>query len=217
MNEVRNLRWFFVGVSIGLVLFAIGALVSSTRGFAPPTSTSPARVGDAAVPRTVDAGLRIECRNDDECIQSSHSDWNDGRGPLRRKFLRMRIYNDGPRTAEGCRVTLRGITEVMPNGLMSTAYDGRSLLIWSGDRSARHEGKVIRRNANPEVADLFYTVHHPGGDEIYLKDEGYGSFLGFGKTYFFEVVASAGSGGAVGKNIKVRFGPTWDDFEVVID
>jgi hypothetical protein len=215
MNEVRNLRWFFVGVSIGLVLIAVGAMVNSPRDFARPTSSP--QVGDSAVTETVDTGLRIECRNDDECIQTSENDWNDGRGPLRRKFLRVRVYNDGPRLAEGCRVTLRGITEIMPDGLMTTAYDGPRLLIWSGDRSAKREGKVIRRNANPEVADLFYTVHHPGGDQIYLKEEGYGSFLRFGKTYSFEVVANAESGEAVGKNIKVRFGPAWDDFEVLSD
>src|ERR1700738_2990116 len=160
MIQVKNLRWFFAGVSIGLVLIAIGALVSSTRGFAPPTS--PAQVGDAAAPEAKVAGLRIECRNDDECIQNSDSDWDDGRGPLRRKFLRVRVYNDGPRPAEGCRVTLLDVTAILPNGLTSTNYKGPRLLIWAGDRSAKHEGKVIRRGANPEVADLFYTVHHPG-------------------------------------------------------
>ena len=165
----------------------------------------------------MDAGLRIECRNDDQCIQGSESDWNDGRGRLRRRFLRVRVYNDGPETAQGCRVTLRSIAEILPDGLRSIDYKRPSLLIWARDRSARPEGKVIPFNTDPESVDLFYTVHHPAADEIYLKDAAYDSFLKFGKSYNFEVVATAIGTRAVSKHIKVRFGLTWDDFAVVSD
>lgn len=215
MIAVRNLRWFFVGVSIGLILMGVEALVSSTKGYA--RHPSPAPVGDIGMQDRVVAGLRIECRNDDECLHTSRNDWNDGRGPALRKFLRLRVYNDGHRPAEGCSVTLQSITEITPTGLVSTNFAGPCLLIWSGDQSARREGKVIRQNANPEVVDLCYTVHHPGGDEIYVKDDRYDSFLRFGKSYRFEVVATGESVEAVRKNINVKFGPTWGDVEVVSD
>jgi hypothetical protein len=213
MHKGFHFRWAFVGVFIGFGFIAVGS-VAKWPTQSPAPSTSPARDGDDHVPETTDAGLRIECRNDDECIKTSESDWQDGQGPLRRKFLRVRVYNDGPRTAKGCRVTLRGVTEITPNGTLATDYEGPGLLIWSGDRSAGSEGKSIRLNGNPEVADLFYTVLNPAGDEIHLKDERYGSFLKFGRWYTFEVVATAEGLRAVSKNIQVRFGPTWNDFEV---
>jgi hypothetical protein len=183
------------------------------QGFA--RSLSPAQVGDAAVADPGEAGLRIECRNDDESIKTSEIDWKDGEGLLRRKFLRVRVYNDSPRAVRECRVILQRVTEAMPGGPSPTDHDGPSLLIWSGDRSANQAGKVIRRNANPEVADLFYTVRRPSGGEIHLKDEAYSSFLRFGRWYDFDVVATATNMKPAHKTIKVRFGPSWDDFEVL--
>lgn len=214
MHKGLNSRWIFVGAFIGVGLIAAGSAVKRpTHIPAPPTG--PARDGDDHVPEATEAGLRIECRNDDECIKTSESDWGDGQGSLRRKFLRVRVYNDGPRTAKGCTVSLRSVTEITPNGTLATDYEGPGFLIWAGARSAGSEGKSIRLNGNPEVADLFYTVRNPAGDEIHLKDERYSSFLKFGRWYNFEIVATAEGLRPVSKTIKVRFGPTWDDFEVV--
>jgi hypothetical protein len=205
MFEGRNLRWLIVGMLVGFVSIAVGALAGRpTPVIGPPPS--PARGGDAAESEAVAAGLRIECRNDGECVKTSEADWGDGRGTLRRRFLRVRVYNDGPRAADGCRVTLRGVTEVTPGGLLPTGYDGPGLLLWSGEGAADLQGRRIAPNGNPEVADLFYTVHHPGGDTIHLKDQGYGSFLRFGRWYEFEVVATAANMGAVGRRFRVRFG-----------
>lgn len=209
-------RWFTLGVAIGLTSIVLGNLaVKRPRRPTPPAS--PVLAGDAPEVGTAAPGLRIECRNDAGCVKASESDWKDGRGPLRRKFLRVQVYNDGPRAVDGCRVTLRDVTEVTPGGVRPTDYDGPRLVVWSGDRSTKAEGRRVRSNADPEVADLFYTVHHPSGDEIRLKDEGYSDVLKFGRWYTFEVVATANDAAAVSKSIQVRFGPTWDDFEVVRD
>lgn len=215
-DQGRAVKWLLAGVLFGLVPIAIGLGAGRSLQNAVPT-TSPTLIDHANEFETVDSGLRLDCRNDEECVRTSKVDWNDGQGPLPRKFLRVRLYNDGPRTVEGCGVKLAGITEITPNGLMPTDYEGPGLLIWSGDPSTKPEGKNIRSNANPEIADLFYTVHHPSGDKIYLKDQRYGSFLKFGRWYNFELVATVGDAKTVSKRLKVRFGPTWDDFEVVTD
>lgn len=214
MFDVRSLKWLMVGVFVGLAFLAIGSLAKTPARKVTPT-TSPAPATHARQEERGDAGLRIECRNDDECIKTSLSDWNDGQGPLRRKFLRVRVYNDGTRTAEHCRVLLRGVSEVTPNGPVSADYKGPGLLLWSGDGSRSVDTKSIRRNGNPEVVDLFYTVHHPAGDKIYLKDERYSAFLKFGRSYDFEIVVISGDTNSVAENVRVRFGPLWDDFEVV--
>jgi len=209
-------RWFTLGVAIGLTSIVLGNLaVKRPRRPTPPAS--PVLAGDAPEGGEAAPGLRIECRNDAGCVKASESDWNDGRGPLRRKFLRVQVYNDGPSAVDGCRVTLRDVTEVTPGGVRPTEYDGPRRLVWSGDRAAKAEGRRVRSNADPGVADLFYTVHHPSGDEILLKDEGYSDVLKFGRWYIFEVEATANNAAAVGKRIKVRFGQTWDAFEVVRD
>jgi hypothetical protein len=199
---------------IGLGLYVSGSVVRNASHSSIRSWTSAQR-NEVVVPETECIRLRIECRNDDECIRTSERNWNDGQGPRRRRFLRIRIYNDGLATAKNCTVTLASVTEITSNGTSATDFDGPSLLIWSNEGTARTAGKSIRPNANPEVADLFYTVLNPAGDEIHLKDERYSSFLRFGRRYNFEVVASAEGLQAVTKNIKVAFGPRWNDFEVV--
>src|SRR5262249_7920379 len=115
MFRSRCLWWLINVVLVGLITLAVGVLAwVPTPGVRPPASR--AGGGDDAEPEAVAPGLRIECRNDDDCIRTSEADWGDGQGRLRRKFLRVRVYNDGPRAAAGCRVTLRGVTEVTPSG-----------------------------------------------------------------------------------------------------
>jgi hypothetical protein len=214
MGAGLRLRWVIVGGLIGLGLYVCESVVRIASHSSIRSRTSAQR-NEVVVPETECIGLRIECRNDDECMKTSESNWNDGQGPRRRKFLRVRIYNDGPTTAKNCTVTLASVTEITSNGTLATDFDGSSLLIWSSEGTTRTEGKSIRPNGNPEVADLFYTVLNPAGDEIYLKDERYSSFLRFGRRYNFEVIARAEGLQAVTKNIKVQFGPRWNDFEVV--
>jgi hypothetical protein len=213
MLHVKQLRWFVLGLFLGLLVLGSGFLVRRTQEHA--ALASPAQAGDADVPGIARPRLRIECGNDDECIQSSEDDWTDGRGPLRRRFLRLRIYNDGPGIAEACKVTLRDVTEALAGSLRSTRYKGPSTLIWPGDPLANQEGKSIGAKGKPEVVDLLYTVHAPGGDEIYLKNEQYSKVLKFGRLYKFEVAVSTRGTEAVEKDVMVRFGPTWDDIEVV--
>jgi hypothetical protein len=216
MDEHLNFRWFLTSALFGFGMFAVGTFV---RG--PSQSTAPvasqARDGVDDQPESIDGGLLLACRNDDECIKTSESDWNDGQGPLWRKFLRVRIYNEGVFTAKGCKVTLRAVLEHTSDGIQAIDYDGPRLLIWSGDPSSRIEGKSIPSNGNPALADLFYTVHKPAGDEIHLKDESYTSSLKFGRTYGFVVIATAEGLRAVRRIIKIRFGQNWNDFEVVRD
>ena len=110
MLDERNLKWVIVGVFVGLVSVAIVILPRRpTPSFVP--SMGPVPAGDTAGLETAGTGLRIECRDDDECVNTSKDDWNDGQGPLPRKFLRVLLYNDGPQTAEGCVVTMRAVTE----------------------------------------------------------------------------------------------------------
>jgi hypothetical protein len=213
MLHVKHLRWFLLGLFLGLLVFGAGFLVRQTHDHS--VLASPAHAGDADVPGIARPRLRIECGNDDECLQSSEDDWKDGRGPLRRRFLRLRIYNDGPGIAEACRVTLRDVTEVLARSLRSTRYKGPSPLIWPGDPAPNRAGKSVAAKGKPEVVDLLYTVKAPGGDEIYVKDAQYSKFLKFGRLYKFEVAASTRGEEVVEKDILVRFGPTWDDIEVV--
>jgi hypothetical protein len=198
---------------LGLLVLGAGFLVR--RAPDQTALASPARADDADVPGVVHPGLRIECGNDDECIQSSEHDWGDGRGPLPRKFLRLRVSSDLPEIADTCSVTLRDVTEVVPGGLRPTEYEGPSRLLRPADPSANRDGKPVGAKGKPHVFDLLYTVHAPGKDEIYLKDERYSTFLKFGKLYKFEVAASTRGTDVVHKDILVRFGPTLSDIEVV--
>ena len=214
MHGIRNLGWFAVGLLVGLLSIAVATqAMKVTHGLA--QATSPDSAGDPGGLDVERAELRIECRNDAECIKTSVIDRKDSRGALPRKFLRVRVYNDGSRTARGCRVTLRDVTEITPIGIVPTDYNGPSPLIWSGDRLASCEGKSIRPNANPAVVDLFYTTHRPVGDEITMKDQQYGMFLKFGRWYRFEIVASAENAKPASRTVTIRFGPSWEDFEVV--
>jgi hypothetical protein len=215
MYKGSSLRWLYIGAIVWVVFLVAGTAIKRWVQNAAP-AISQAHADDDHAAEATESGLRIECRNDDECIRMSESDWNDGRGLLKRKFLRVRIYNDSPRTAKECKVTLRNVTEVTPKGTVATDYEGPGLLIWSGDPLADRKGKSIRGNANPEVADLFYTVFNPAGDEIYLKEGKYSSSLKLGRRYNFEVIATAEGLRPVIKNIGVVFGSTWKDFEVVV-
>jgi hypothetical protein len=67
----------------------------------------------------------------------------------------------------------------------------------------------------PAVADLLYTVHHPSGDQIVLKDERYSTFLRYDTTYRFRLVVTAEGEGAVEEAVVVRFGAAWDEVEVL--
>ena len=87
---------------------------------------------------------------------------------------------------------MRGVTEITSSGPIPTHYTDPRLMIWSGDKSAKPEGKSVHHNANPVVADLFYTTDHPGGDMIHLRTRGIVRFSRLGKLYEFEVMASAG-------------------------
>lgn len=209
MIKTRDILSCAVGIEIGLAVSLICCRPKeSLRGEAHLSSLAQAADAEAD-------GLRLECRNDDESIRTSETDWKDGQGPLRRKFLRVRVYNDSQHTVRECKIILRRVTEITPDGPLPTDHEGPSYLVWSGDQSANEAGMVIGRNANPEVADLFYTVSRSTGGEIHMKDEFYGSFLRFGRLYEFEVIATASHMKAVRKIIRVQFGPTWDDFEVL--
>jgi hypothetical protein len=214
MHKVGNMTWTGVGAAVGVALFVTWMLIDPS-GRVVATATIPDPAG--GVGSESPGGLRVECRNDDESFRTSATDWEDGNGPRRRRFLRIRVYNDGPRTALGCLLTLRKVTEITPGGSGPTDYAGPGLLIWSGDSSASHAGKSLRRNSNPEVADLLYTVQDPDRDRILLKDEKYSPFLKYGKSYNFEVIATSENVSGIIKCIKVRFGGTWDDFEVLGD
>jgi hypothetical protein len=215
MYKRPSLRWLYIGAMFWVVFLAAGTAIKRWVHSAAPM-TSPADAHDEHAAETTESGLRIECRNDDESIKMTESDWKDGRGLLKRKFLRVRVYNDTPQTAKKCKVMLQNVTEVTPKGTVATDYEGPGLLIWSGDASADRKGRSIRGNANPEVADLFYTVFNPAGDDIYLKEGKYSSHLKFGRRYNFEVIATAEGLRPVIKNIEVVFGPTWKDFEVFV-
>jgi hypothetical protein len=215
MDTNRSLSGVLLGMMIGLLAVAGGIALAfrPTTGWTRPPDQAP--VSDVSYPGSDNPPLSVECRNDNRCVKTSEADWKDGQGPLKRKFLRVLIYNDGPHAAEACTVTLRSVTVVTPGGVVPSDYDASGLLIWSGERSPRQQGWDIPPGPEPGVADLLYTVHRPSGDQIVLKDEGYGSFLRNNTTYRFRLVVTAEGVGAVHKSVVVRFGAAWDDFEVL--
>jgi hypothetical protein len=168
-------------------------------------------------PEPATPGLRVRCRNDERCVKTTEVDWKDGQGPIKRRFLRLLVYNNGPGTAEACTVQLRSVTAVTRDGVTPSAFNAPSLLIWSGERSARGQGWDITAGLEPGIADLLYTVHQPSGDVIVLKDESYSSKLRFDTTYRFELVVTGENARAVYKTVMVRFGTAWNDFQVLSD
>ena len=211
MFTIRGLCGVLLGMLVGCLLASLGSVLAS-RSIRVPVQTPTASVPD---PEPDTPELRVECRNDDRCIKTSEVDWKDGQGALKRKFLRVLVYNDSPDTAEACMVLLRSVSVVTQDGVTPSGYDAPGLLIWSGEGSARKRGWDIPPGPQPGVADLLFTVHRPTGDLLVLKDEGYGSSLKLNTTYRFRLVVTAEGVGAVHKSVVVRFGAAWDDFEVL--
>jgi hypothetical protein len=215
MVTIRGLCGVLLGMLIGFLLAILGGILASrsTQAWSRvPVQTPATGVPDPDPDTSV---LRIECRNDDRCVKTSEADWKDGQGALKRKFLRVLVYNDSPETAEACMVLLRSVSVVTQDGVTPSGYDAPGLLIWSGEGSARKRGWDVPPGPQPGVADLLFTVHRPTGDLLVLKDEGYGSFLKLNTTYRFRLVVTAEGVGAVYKSVVVRFGTAWDDFEVL--
>lgn len=216
MADALNLRWVCLGLFLGFVGIALGTMGMRPRPNTTPPD-SPTLAVDDRESETILPSLRIECRNDDECVKTSVVDWKDNQGPLKRKFLRVLVYNDESGTAEDCKLTVRKIAEITPVGRVPVGYHTPGLLAWSGRQSMGPETKSIRRSTGPEVADLLYTVHHPAGDQIFLKDEAHNSLLRYGRWYAFEVVATSVNVREASKTIKVRCGAKWDDVQVLSD
>jgi hypothetical protein len=215
MATIRGLCGVLLGMLIGFLLAILGGILASrsTQAWSRvPVQTPATGVPDPDPDTSV---LRIECRNDDRCVKTSEADWKDGQGALKRKFLRVLVYNDSPETAEACMVLLRSVSVVTQDGVTPSGYDAPGLLIWSGEGSARKRGWDVPPGPQPGVADLLFTVHRPTGDLLVLKDEGYGSFLKLNTTYRFRLVVTAEGVGAAYKSVVVRFGTAWDDFEVM--
>ena len=215
MVTIRELCGVLLGMLIGFLLAILGGILASrsTQAWSRvPVQTPVTGVPDPDPDTLV---LRIECRNDDRCVKTSEADWKDGQGVLKRKFLRVLVYNDSPDTAEACMVLLRSVSVVTQDGVMPSGYDAPGLLIWSGEGSARKRGWDVPPGPQPGVADLLFTVHRPTGDLLVLKDEGYGSSLKLNTTYRFRLVVTSEGVRAVYKSVVVRFGTAWDDFEVL--
>jgi hypothetical protein len=217
MKKTVSPNWFTLGLIMIVLAIAIKVLVKKPiPSLASQTSSRQDSHADVHEPDAEAPRLRLECRNDNDCIRISEIDWNDGQGALHRKFLRILVYNDNPgTTAEGCKVTLRSLTEITPIGVLRTEYNTPGLLIWSGDDAAKEEGRSIPHNVHPVIIDLFYTVNMPSGDQVYLKDHKNNLFLKYNKSYKFEIVATAENAKPIVKEIKVRFGQAWQDFDVL--
>ena len=211
MVTIRELCGVLLGMLIGFLLAIPGGILAS-RATQVPVQTPATGVPNPDPDTPV---LRIECRNDDRCVKTSEADWKDGQGALKRKFLRLLVYNDRPDTAEACMVLLRSVSVVTQDGVTPSGYDAPGVLIWSREGSARKRGWDIPPGPQPGVADLLFTVHRPTGDLLVLKDEGYSSFLKLNTTYRFRLVVTAEGVRAVYKSVVVRFGTAWDDFEVL--
>ncbi len=211
MVTIRELCGVLLGMLIGFLIAILGGILAS-RATQVPVQTSATGV---PIPDPDTPVLRIDCRNDVRCIKTSEADWKDGQGVLKRKFLRLLVYNDSPNTAGACMVLLRSVSVVTQDGVMPSGYDTPGVLIWSREGSARKQGWDIPPGPQPGVADLLFTVHRPTGDLLVLKDEGYSSFLKLNATYRFQLVVTAEGVRAVDKNVVVRFGTAWDDFEVL--
>ena len=113
MVTIRGLCGVLLGMLIGFLLAILGGVLAS-RATQVPVQTPATGVPDPDPDTPV---LRIECRNDDRCVKTSEADWKDGQGALKRKFLRVLVYNDGPGTAEACTVLLRSVSVVTQDGV----------------------------------------------------------------------------------------------------
>jgi hypothetical protein len=168
--------------------------------------------------RSAKIKLKLNIDNSIQCLPISlQKDYNNGRGPRDRRFVRLKLFNHSPHGAvsKDTSVVLHEITDVT-NGRRSIPYPNPQPLLWNEEGKQRAHAKKAIPHGGPQYIDLLYVEDDPSQVHVVLKDNNYNNVgLAPGHTYKFKVQATALEAKSITKTFKVKLGERYDDIIVV--